>query len=122
MANLASSSQRLALIVAACAACALPIEARAAMALCEPSLAGETSEDRDELQAKKGALASWVARAGRYGEPYTRWGIAWNRRLDCTRTDGGLYRCTAIGHPCTIRQMPEEKVTPLRRGTSGATP
>ena len=73
--------------------CVVPIEARAAMALCEPLLAGEVAEDKSELVAKKRALESWLSLAGKYGEQYTRWGIAWNRQLDCTRTDTGVFRC-----------------------------
>jgi hypothetical protein len=99
-------------------ACALPIEARAAMALCERLHVGEVVEDKSEEVAKRRALESWVSRAAKYGEPYTRWGIAWNRRLDCARTDTGLFRCTASGRPCSIRQVPAPDAIRLRRGTS----
>ena len=68
-------------------ACVLPIEARAATALCERSHAGEVAEDKSELVAKQRALESWLSQARKYGEQYTRWGIAWNRQLDCARTD-----------------------------------
>jgi hypothetical protein len=97
--------------------CIVPIEARAAMALCEGSHAGEVAEDKSELQAKKRALESWLSQAGKYGEQYTRWGIAWNRQLDCARTDAGLFRCKAVGRPCAIRQVPVVGATRLRRGT-----
>jgi hypothetical protein len=100
------------------AACAVPIEARAAVALCERSHSGEIAEDKSELTAKKRALESWVAHASRLGEAYTRWGIAWNRQLECTRTDAGLFRCTAVGQPCAIRHVPPAGGTPLRRRDS----
>jgi hypothetical protein len=96
-----------------------PIEVRAAVALCERSLSGDVAEDKSELLAKKRALESWVAHAGRLGEQFTRWGIARNRQLDCTRTDAGLFRCKAVGLPCAIRQVPPADFVPLRRGVSG---
>src|SRR3954452_13152620 len=98
--------------------CAAPIETRASVALCERSHSGEIVEDKSEFVAKKRALDSWVAQAGRLGEAYTRWGIAWNRQLECTRTDAGLFRCTAVGRPCAIRHVPPANGTPLRRGAS----
>src|SRR5256885_1644568 len=99
-------------------ACVAPIEARAAVAICEPLLAGEVAEDKSELIAKKRALESWLSRAGKYGEQYARWGIAWNRQLDCARSEAGLFRCKAVGRPCAIRQVPVDGATRLRRGVS----
>lgn len=96
-----------------------PGEARAAMAMCEPSLAGEVVEDRIELQARRLALESWVAGARRHGVQYTRWGLAWGRQLVCTRTAAGLHRCQAVAHPCTIKQVPPAEFIPLRRGAPG---
>jgi hypothetical protein len=98
--------------------CALPPAARAAIALCEPSLAGEVAEDQSELVAKKRALESWLSRARKLGEQYTRWAIAGNKQLDCARTDTGLFRCKAVGHPCAVRQVPVTGATRLKRGTS----
>jgi hypothetical protein len=97
------------------AVCVVPIEARAAVGVCNPSHAGEVIEDRSELQAKKRALESWVSQAKRYGEQYARWGIAWNRQLECARTDAGLLRCKAVGRPCTIQQVPPTDAIPLKR-------
>ena len=54
-------------------ACVVPIEARAAMALCEQLHAGEVAEDKSELVAKQRALESWLSQARKYGEQYTRW-------------------------------------------------
>ena len=112
---------RLIALATIAAACMLPIEARAAMAVCEKPHAGDAVEDKSELAAKKRALESWVAGVSRLGEQYARWGIAWNRQLDCVRKDSGLFRCKAVGHPCTIRQVPMApgELTPLRRGTNG---
>jgi hypothetical protein len=101
------------------AVCVLPIEARAAMNECKQSHAGEAAEDKSELLAKKRALESWVSRASRYGDRFARWGIAWNRQLDCARSDTGLFRCKAVGHPCAVRQVPPSDFIPLKRGTSG---
>lgn len=95
-----------------------PVEARAATALCEAMLAGEVAEDKDELAAKKRALESWVAGAKQLGEEFTRWAIAYNRRIDCARTSTGLHRCKAVGQPCTIKQVPPAptEFVPLPRG------
>jgi hypothetical protein len=98
--------------------CVLPIEARAAMALCERSHAGEVAEDKSELVAKQRALESWLVQARKYGEQYTRWGIAWNRQLDCARTDIGSFRCKAVGRPYAVRQVPVDGAIRLKRGTS----
>ena len=109
---------RLAYAAAVGAACILPMEAHASVALCKCAHAGEVVEGKSELQSKKLALESWVARARRHGDGYTRWGIAWNRQLDCSRTDGGLFRCKAAGRPCTISQVPPDVFTRFKRGTS----
>jgi hypothetical protein len=101
------------------AACIVPIEARASVAVCEQSHAGEVAEDKSELLAKKRALESWVSRASRYGDQFTRWGIAWNRQLGCVRTDSGVFRCKAVGQPCNIRHVPPTDVSRLKRGASG---
>jgi hypothetical protein len=98
-------------------ACVLPVEGRAAMALCERLQAGEVAEDKSELVAKQRALESWLSQARKYGEQYTRWGIAWNRQLDCARTDTGSFRCKAVGRPCAVRQVPVERAIRLKRGT-----
>ena len=105
---------RLATLAAVAVVCGVPIEARAAVGECKC----DTAEDKSELQAKKRTLESWVARANEHGEEYTRWGIAWNRQLDCKRTEAGLFQCKAIGHPCTVRQVPPENFSRFKRGPS----
>jgi hypothetical protein len=108
----------LALLIALGAMAAMPNPSRAAVAACKAPLAGEHVEDRSETTAKRHALESWTkATRLHHGEQFTRWGIAWNRRLDCKRTDKGVFRCQAIGHPCTIEQVPPANLVPLRRGT-----
>jgi hypothetical protein len=92
--------------------------AHAAMAMCEPVLTGEAIEDKIELQAKRLALESWIAGAGKLGVQYTRWGLAWHRQITCARTEAGLHRCQAVAHPCAIKQVPPAEFNPLRRGTS----
>jgi len=71
------------------------------MAICERSNSGEAAEDSSELAAKKRALENWIAHATRRGQQF----IAWNRRLECSRSDAALYRCTARAHPCMIRHL-----------------
>jgi hypothetical protein len=63
--------------------------ARASVAVCERSHSGEAAEDSSELAAKKRAIENWVAHASRHGAQFGRWGIAWNRRLECRAATSG---------------------------------
>ena len=99
--------------------CVVPIEAGAAVRGCQKPLAGDIAEDRNEMLAKKRTLENWVARAGEHGEQFTSWRIAWDRQIECERTELGFYRCKAVGRPCAIQQVPPEKFTPFRRGVPG---
>ena len=120
--SIASRILQLACATAALGAvCVLPIEAHASVGLCKCAHS-EVAEDKSELRAKKLALESWIARASRYGEGYTRWGIAWNRQLDCARTDSGLFRCRAHGNPCTVAQVPPDNYIRFKRGPANQGP
>jgi hypothetical protein len=104
-------------LTALVAVTALVQQAGAAVGVCKPLYSGARVDDRSEQAAKARALESWGAGARQYGIEYTRWGIAWNRRLDCTRTPAGLFACQAIGHPCTLQQVPPENFIRFRRGS-----
>jgi hypothetical protein len=97
----------------------MPAFAHASVAVCGPSLSGEAADDASEMLARKQALASWVGHASRLGAQYTRWGIAWNRRIECKQLNAGVFSCRASGQPCAIHHVPPEGTTPLRRGTDG---
>lgn len=93
----------------------LPGNAQASVAVCKPLHSGEPAEDKSEAIAKARALESWTSGARLSGEAFTRWGIAWNRRLECNRTDAGTYRCQASGHPCSIRHVPPDEFVRFKR-------
>ena len=105
-----------AVMAALATAAAMPEPARAAVGVCKPLHAGERAEDKAELAAKARALESWVAGAKQHGAEYTRWGIAWNRRLGCTRMPDGKFSCRAEGHPCTYQQVAPENFIRFKRG------
>lgn len=89
----------------------------AAVRLCLDPLEGRPAEAHRELEARRLALADWTAEARRLGPGYTRWQLAWDRAITCSRTPAGAFRCQASGRPCTIRQIPLDPgtVEPLRR-------
>lgn len=117
--NMQAASQvyRAATLIALGVVATLPNPTHAAVAACKALYVGEEAENSSELLAKKRALESWSKGAQLHGEQFTRWGIAWNRRLDCTRTAAGTFRCQAAGHPCTIQQVPSENLIPFKRRT-----
>ena len=92
--------------------------ARAAVSVCADVLTGKLAVARTELEAKRAALASWREGARLVGEGYTRWEIAWKRRIDCRKLSDGRFQCQAIAQPCTIAQVPPapEQFQPLPRG------
>jgi hypothetical protein len=80
--------------------------AEAAWAICESTLTGASATAETELEARQNALAAWVEQARALGVAYTRWQLAWNRRLSCEAAEAGQVRCTARGRPCRISQVP----------------
>lgn len=99
-------------------ACAAIAAGTAAVAVCERSHAGEMVEDRS-ASAAKNARPRKLGRPGKSARGAIHpLGIAWNRRLDCSRTDAGLLRCQATGRPCTIRHVPPTDTISLRRGAA----
>lgn len=101
---------RRALVLAALMAAQAP--AQAAVAICAEMLAGETIEAPVEIEARRLALQSWTERAAKIGIEFTRWQLAWNRRLSCELMSGG-HRCVARGRPCRFSQLPPPAGTPI---------
>jgi len=83
--------------------------------VCSDVLSGKLAEAATELEAKRAALQSWRDGARLVGEGYTRWEIAWKRRIDCKRVADGGFQCQAIAQPCTIQQVPPQRFEPLPR-------
>jgi hypothetical protein len=93
--------------LAAAVACMISAPpALGAWAICNREIVSEPAIAKTELEAKRLALADWTEKARRDGEAFTRWQLAWNRRLTCEPADSGLYQCTALGRPCRISQTP----------------
>lgn len=98
---------------------AFPAESRAAVGLCADTVISAMHEAANEPEAKKLALAHWQRLAGAHGPGFTRWNLAWNRRLLCEKTARGAFKCQASGAPCTIQQVPPPpgETKPIPRGT-----
>ena len=97
--------------VATCLLSAAPEAARAAIASCLAPLSGKPAQARGETEARRQALADWTDRARQIGPEYTRWQLAFDRSIDCSRTADGGFLCQAVGRPCTIKQVPPEPGT-----------
>ncbi len=87
----------------------------AAVSECLAEMSGKAVEHNVELEARKQALANWVEKAGKIGPGYTRWQLAYDRRIDCSKASAG-YSCHAIARPCMIKHVPPQGVVPLKRG------
>jgi hypothetical protein len=81
-------------------------DVRAAVRMCRSPVSGAVSEAKTVQEAKRLALASWVARAGQYGAGYAGWRTANNKRIACRAGSNGVTRCQATARPCTIAQNP----------------
>lgn len=84
-------------------------EASAAVRLCEaPVSSGQIVADK-ELDARKGALDAWKAKALEHGEGYTSWRLAADKFVKCLPRNEGGFECIARGSPCTIEQAPDRR-------------
>ena len=94
-------------------------KADAAVGLCADTIISPLYEAATEPVAKKLALAHWQRLAGEHGPGFTRWNLAWNRRLLCEKTAQGTFKCQASAAPCTIQQVPPPpgETKPITRGT-----
>jgi hypothetical protein len=94
--------------------------AEGAVRLCRPAVSGAVGESNTEQEAKRFAIASWVARASQSGAAYTSWRMANNKRLACKAGGNGTVRCQATANPCAIAQNPRLRPPkPRRRNSQG---
>ncbi len=87
-------------------ACSPAQIADAAWAICNATIESGVVIADTELEGKRRALADWVEQARSGGVAFTRWQLAWNRRLICEPEADGRVRCVARGRPCRISQVP----------------
>lgn len=103
-----------ALIVLGAVGAAQP--ASAAVLACVDQVAFKASGET-EVAGRKAALTGWTEHVTTaHGIAFTRWLNAWERRITCVQSGGGLFSCTASGRPCRIEQAPGREFMPFRRG------
>lgn len=105
----------LSVAAAVAAMLAVPHPAKGAVRVCKERVSSVIVIDKSEKAGKRRALDDCKMKAGLFGERYTSWRLAANKRLACTVVKGQGYACFAYGSPCTIKQVP-----PLKR--SGPSP
>ncbi len=105
-------------VLAACATGAAG-EACAAVRLCEASVSSGLKTAATEQEARRRAMAAWVAAAGRHGAGYTSWRLAVGKHFSCARTSDGKAQCLAKAEPCTIAQKPPSPGLVPERKTPG---
>lgn len=79
--------------------------AEAAVRYCAARIEAVADDRSSQADARRQALEQWRAQARNYGEGFTRWELASNRSLVCTRSSEG-FRCRAGAAPCSITQNP----------------
>ncbi len=97
------------------AACLSPTQA--AVRQCQSAINVVGEDPTSEIGARRKAMAAWISKAGLHGQTFTRWQLAENRRVFCTKSAAGMHSCAVTGQPCTIRQVPG--TTPPKPGTRG---
>ncbi|MBL8565735.1 MAG: hypothetical protein JNM89_08470 [Hyphomicrobiaceae bacterium] len=105
-------------MVAAMPAC-LVAPATAAVRQCAAPVTGDVAEASTERESRRLALTSWQSKVAALGEGYKSWRLASVKRLSCSRTTTGTFRCAAFAAPCTIKQAPPKK-RPLPAGRKPA--
>jgi len=96
-------------IVATVVLVSVSAPAAAAVRICKAPVTGRQREAASEAQARKLALDSWIAEAGKLGPNFVSWQLAINKKLSCQGSALTSYRCQAVGQPCTISQVPPPK-------------
>ena len=92
------------------------LPASSAVRQCEPLLSATAAVARTEIEARRQSLQDWLAKAKQIGPGYTRWELAYNRRIECQKAASGGFQCQATAMPCTIKQVPAPDLQPLKRG------
>ena len=107
-------------LVAAMPACLVaPGPATAAVRQCAAPVTGDVAEASTERESRRLALANWQSKIAPLGEGYKSWRLAAVKRLSCSRTKAGTFKCAAFAAPCTIKQTPPKK-RPLPAGRKPA--
>ena len=91
--------------------------ARAAVRNCQPVINTTGEDATSQVEARRKAMAGWLAQARKFGEGYTRWQLADKRRTFCAKTAAGGHACAVSGAPCTISQAPG--APPVKPGNRG---
>ena len=99
----------------------MPVSAHAAVRLCERMVSSGPRTASSEAEARRSALAAWLAEANTFGVAYTRWLNAQPHLMTCTRTPAG-FACAASGRPCRIKQVQPPGTTRIPRGNASEPP
>ncbi len=97
---------RLSVAAAAAVIVAGPFSPEAAVRVCKEPVSSAVVFSKSEKAGKRRALDDWKTKAGFFGERYTSWRLAANKRLTCAPVKEQGYLCFAHGSPCTIKQVP----------------
>lgn len=84
-------------------------QANAAVRSCAPPVLGDLTNARSELEARRGAIASWRRKALRSGRAYTSWRLAVDKRAKCAPLKDGRFACVAFARPCRIQLGPNDR-------------
>jgi hypothetical protein len=113
-------SRAVLLLAATVLVVAAPGNGDAAVRVCKPLTTGAIVEAASELEARRGAMLSWIKLAEAHGPGFVRFQLAWDRQSVCTRAETGSFRCQTAGRPCTISHVPREDLPRLPRGADNA--
>jgi len=82
----------------------------AAVRRCHGMISSRIAHAATEVDARKAAMAEWLAKAAALGPGFDRWQLAADRALQCYPAKaGGGFDCIAIGAPCVIQQNPKQQ-------------
>lgn len=101
--------RRLACVLLAASMIAFSGTPQAAVRLCKDVVSSGPFVADKELDARKGALDAWKAKALEHGEGYASWRLAEDKFLECLPRKAGGFECLARGAPCTIEQAPDRR-------------
>ena len=73
---------------------------------CLPSILVIATDAKSEIEARRKVLLAWSAEAGKHGEAFSSWRLAWRKSVDCGRLPTGEFQCRAAAQPCGISQVP----------------
>ena len=80
--------------------------AEAATRPCFPAILAIATDAKSETEARKKVLLAWSAEAGKHGQPFASWRLAWHKSIDCARLPTGEFQCRAAAQPCAFTQVP----------------